>query len=194
MSIRAHACPGWRLISWEYAGAQPAQTIVIGRAPGRRRSCCWCCLHRCGPVHRLSHRRPFILRQLAEFPDRYRPRNPWHLAGPGQRRAVHRPWPGTAVALGPQAASRRAGQQVNPRSAGLARRHPRVPAHNQPAAFATGSRHTVIAAMRVRQVGDMFGKRRSIRLWPAIAPTGGRRAPPTALACPFDARAYAAQS
>jgi hypothetical protein len=107
--------PGRRLVLWEHAGGQPAHTIVIGRAPGRRRSCRWCYLHRCGLVHRLSHRRPFIVRQLAEFADRYRPRSPWRLASPGQRCAIHRPWPGTASALGPQAASRRAGQQVNPR-------------------------------------------------------------------------------
>jgi hypothetical protein len=110
--------PGRRLVSREHAGARPAHTIVIGRAPGRRRSCRWCYLHRCGLVHRLSHRRPFIVRQLAEFADRYRPRSPWRLAGPGQRCAVHRPWPGTASALGPQAASRRAGQQVSPRPLG----------------------------------------------------------------------------
>jgi hypothetical protein len=134
--------PGRRLVSWEHAAAQPAPTIVIGHAPGRRRSCCWCCLHRCGPIHRFSHRRPFIVRQLAEFADSYRPRSPWRLASPGQRCAVHRPWPGTASALGPQAASRRAGQQVNPQVADLARRHPQVPAHNQRAALATGSRDT----------------------------------------------------
>lgn len=132
--------PRWRLVSWEYAGAQPRHTIVIGRAPGRRRSCRWCYLHRCEPVHRLSHRRSFILRQLAEFADRYRPRSPWTLAGPGQRCAVHRPPPGTALALGPQAASRRARQQVNPQFAGLARWHPQVSAHNQRAALTTGLR------------------------------------------------------
>ena len=100
------------LVSWEYANGCPAHQMVADRAPGR-----WCGRHRRhlyrgGAVDRLSHRPPFILRQLAEFAGRHRPRVPWPLAGPAQCRAVHRAWPGTALALAPQAASRSPRRQI----------------------------------------------------------------------------------
>jgi len=94
-----------RLVSWEYANACPAHRMVADRAPGRRCGHPRRHLHRGGAVDRLSHRRPFIRRQLAEFADRHRPRVPRLLVGPAQCCAIHRPWSGTALALAPQAAS-----------------------------------------------------------------------------------------